>query len=462
MSRRMAVVVSVVAVFVLLTLVGVWFYVRDIAPYVVQANGFAAKTYCSSRYVSGREASDIYATELARPELNLIAISEDADNRIVRAGVTLGGRFNGVGLLSSAAVYRPGLGCTIAVGVDPEELSRHLIDSPNMRLDMPWQQPLTDMPSRPNAAAQAYVRAQFERGVGTRALLVWHRGNLVAEQYGDGIESTTPLIGWSMAKSVTHALLGIAVREGWVDIEEQGLLPQWQDHRAAISVDDLVRMSSGLEFDETYDPGHDPTAMLFAASSTAAFAADKPLEAEPGSEWKYSSGTTNILAALVTDRARTHTGLSPAQFADRYLFSPLGTRSFVVEPDTVGNLIGSSFAWATARDWLRFGLLYMNDGVWQGQRILPAGWATYAASMTDGSDGAYGAHFWINGKPETGGPRPMPSLPADTLYASGFEGQDVVVIPSQDLVVVRLGFTPSEAVWDLETHLPELLRALNP
>ena len=449
-----------------LALVLAWFYYFLLLPYVSEATGFAAKTHCSGRYVSGRSALSILDEELNRPELSAIAVHEDRDRKLVTARINLTGVYgddedHSEDDMASTAVYRPGLGCTLVTGVDVLQLGIDLDDSPDIRALPPWQQALTELPTRPQAGAIAYVRKQFERDVGTRALLVWHGGALVAEQYAAGILNTTPLTSWSMSKSVVHALLGIAVREGWMGVEDDTLMPQWaSDKRAKVSLDDLLRMSSGLRFDETYDLGHDVVSMLYNSWSASEYAAAMPLDFEPGSHWSYSSGTTNILARVLGDKVRAETGLSPAQFARQYLFDKLDTPSFTMEVDASGNLLGSSFAWATARDWMKFGVLYLYDGEFLGHRFFPEGWTGYAASFTPHSKGKYGAHFWTNHPDENTDERPMPSLPADTYFAGGFNGQNVVVIPSRDLVVVRLGFTPEPSDWDLDTHLPELLEAL--
>lgn len=433
---------------------------------ISQASGFVAKTYCSNRFIAGRTAESIIADELNRPELALIGIEEYTELKAATAYIKLGPLsatgYGGRPGLSATAIYRPGLGCTLAIGIGAAELAADLTASPDTQAPPPWQLPPTPLPADTNAAAAGYVNSEFVRQPGTRALLVWHKDRLIAEQYAEGFSASTPLISWSMAKSVTHALLGIAVQQGWLNTEDAGLLRQWRDDdRRNIRLHDLVQMRSGLKFDEVYDLGNDAVRMLYATHSASDYAAEMPLERRIGEHWQYSSGTSNILARVIGDTVRQHTRLSPAQFARQYLFDPLGTESFTTEPDAGGNLLGSSYIWATARDWLIFGRLYLNDGWWQGRRILPPGWADAAAEATPHSNGTYGGHFWINGLNDSGR-RVMPNLPADTYYASGFEGQDVVIIPSLELVVVRLGLTPLESDWDLNTHLSPLLALLKP
>lgn len=428
-----------------------------------QANGYAAKTYCSVRYISGRMGADILQHELGRSEVAALNIREHDHLQAVTSSVPLPLATTSFGKawgLSATAVYRPGLGCTLAVDVGAEELAADLSDSPDPQATPPFELLPTALRTRPKGEVQSYVQGEFSRESGTRALLVWHRNRLIAEHYAADFSAQTPLTSWSMAKSVTHALLGIAVQQGWMSTESRNLLPHWsEDGRRDIRIEDLVRMQSGLEFDETYDIGHDAVEMLYATHSAAAFASSKPLAYPIGTHWQYSSGTTNILARLVGRTAQEQTRLSAAQFARQYLFAPLQTPSFVAEQDAAGNLIGSSYIWGTARDWLQFGRLYLQDGIWDGRRILPQGWAAHAAAPAEHSSGQYGGQFWINGL-DPDGERVMPALPADLYYASGFEGQDVVIVPSMDLVVVRLGFTPAESDWNLNTHLAPLLRLL--
>jgi len=227
-------------------------------------------------------------------------------------------------------------------------------------------------------------------------------------------------------------------------------VPEWQgadDPRAAITVDQMLRMSSGLEFDETYAVGTDVTRMLSLEPNAGRFAAAKPLAHEPGEVWAYSSGTSNILAQVI----RETVGGAPQDhynFAQDNLFGPIGATSFRLETDASGTHIGSSYIYATARDWARLGQLYLEDGIWNGVSILPQGWVDYSRTPTSNNPYRnYGAHFWLNRDPVSGTPpdatfpAPMwPDAPRDAYSMNGFQGQHVVIIPSQDLVIVRLGF----------------------
>jgi CubicO group peptidase (beta-lactamase class C family) len=275
----------------------------------------------------------------------------------------------------------------------------------------------------------------------THALLVVQHGKIVAEHYRDDFTATSTFPSWSKAKSITQALIGILVREGKIDIHARADVPEWQDPsdpRHAITLDQLLRMSSGLAFREEYtdQAPSDVIEMLWGAGKedTGAFAASFPLEHGVGSSWSYSSGTTNIVARCAA-RALGVSGAEFETFMRRELLDPIGMASADPKFDDAGTFIGSSFCFATARDFAKFGTLYLRDGVWDGRRILPEGWVDYARTPTPQTpemleaDGAYGAHWWL----ERGGP--------GSFSANGFEGQFTIVVPDCDLVMIRHGKT---------------------
>lgn len=285
----------------------------------------------------------------------------------------------------------------------------------------------------------------------TFAVLVVHRGRIVAERYQGALEhfdrpptpvtAETPLLSWSMAKSVLHAGVGLLVGAGRLDLDAPAPVPEWADPgdpRHAITLRQLLAMRDGLDFAEEYVEGNvsDTIEMLFGdgQSDMAHFAAERPLAAPPGTRFNYSSGTSNIISGIV---ARTvGPGESYARFLHSRLFGPLGMTSADPEFDEAGTWVASSTLRASARDYARFGLLYLRDGMWDGVRLLPSGWVDDARTwVSEDPDDAspYGAHWW--------------GVAGDTLgtfRASGFEGQSITLCPSLDLMVVRLGKTPHE------------------
>lgn len=302
------------------------------------------------------------------------------------------------------------------------------------------------------ALGQAFANPPPSDVGATHALVVIHRGELVAERYDAAAGSETTLPSWSMAKSVLHALVGILVREGRLEIEAPADVPAWQqegDPRRTITLDQLLRMSSGLRFDEEYtDPdGSSTIQMLFGPGrdDVAAFAADFELLHEPDTVWSYSSGTSNIVAEIVGRRVGGgETGMRA--FMKSELLDRIGMRSAKPRFDAAGTWLGSSFLFASARDFARFGLLCLRDGVWEAKRILPEGWMDYARTPTPASGGEYGAHFWL----ATDG--------TGTFSANGYRGQYTVIVPERDLVIVRLGTSMPEQKRGTLLLLSELIQ----
>jgi CubicO group peptidase (beta-lactamase class C family) len=275
----------------------------------------------------------------------------------------------------------------------------------------------------------------------TSALVVVHRGRLVREQYAPELNARSTLISWSMAKSILQCAVGVLVREGRCDVQRAADVPEWSergDPRSDLTLDQLLRMSSGLHFVEDYvdEIGSDCLRMLFGRGKedVAAYAAAQPLEHPPDSFWNYSSGTSNIVSRAVGGVVGGGQPGMEAFLRDEIL-ERIGMRSATLRFDEAGTWIGSSFVFATAQDFARFGYLYLRDGVWAGERMLPAGWVDYARTVTPASDGEYGAHWWL-------------SLDGSgRFHASGYRGQYIVVDPARDLVVVRLGgSTPEQRV----------------
>jgi CubicO group peptidase (beta-lactamase class C family) len=336
-----------------------------------------------------------------------------------------------------------------------------LVPLPHQPDDVPW--PTTAWPTASLPAGIA--TPAFERALAavdardaalgeTRAIVVIHRGKLVAERYMAGYTAETPLLSWSMAKSVTQALVGIAVRRGLVDIDKPMGNTHWRsdDPRAAIPWRAWLNMVDGQKYSEIGAPDptrNDAARMLFGEGrlDVAAFAASLPLAHPPGSHWNYNSAGINLIADAL-GRALVPVGDANMRRARMFalmkgeLFDAIGMTSAEPEFDRTGTFIGSAFVYATARDWAKFGYLYLRDGVWDGRRILPEGWVDFARTKTTAGDcDIYGAGFWITASEGAG--KPFPSLvqdgPRDLFIAQGHEGQLVVIVPSKDLVVVRLG-----------------------
>jgi CubicO group peptidase (beta-lactamase class C family) len=294
----------------------------------------------------------------------------------------------------------------------------------------------------------------------TRALVVVHGDRIVAERYAEGFDAKMPLIGWSMSKTATNALVGLRVKDGKLALSNRALLPEWRrqdDSRRDITLNQLLRMTSGLRFDESYDDElSDVTQMLFVEEDAGKFAASKPLEFPPGSRWAYSSGTTNILARVL--RESFENDRDYLRFPYERLFKPLGMRSAVLQPDASGTFIASSFLYASARDWARLGLYFLRKGEWRGEQLLPETWVRSSLIPIKSAPNAeYGAHLWLR-LPDTAGSG-EPPMPDDAYYMLGHDQQIVAIIRSRDLVIVRLGLTREGGNWDHARELAPIVAA---
>jgi CubicO group peptidase (beta-lactamase class C family) len=443
--------------------------------YVYQAvpigTGYAAKYVCSSVFISKRDPATVFQDDILPVDKTLTRII-DVEVDYTQKAVTA----KALGVWSSKAIYREGCGCTLVVSATEEALRRQPLPAPAPRR-LPGKQPWPDGEAGPGLTRPAgwdekklqqamdrhFAEPGPEKKRQTRALVVIYDGQLVAERYAPGFHKDLPLLGWSMAKSVTSAILGIMVHKAMIDIRKPAPVPEWNtpgDPRRAITVDQLLRMSSGLKFEEVYKPLRGVTTMLYGSRDFGAFAAGQPLEMQPDRKWHYSSGTTNLLAKIIRLTLEA-AGQNSLSFIRQELFDRLGMTSAVFELDPSGTFVGSSYLVATPRDWARFGLLYLRDGIWEGQRILPEGWVTYSTTPTPPAPrGQYGAHFWLNaGSPGHPADRVWPRLPADAYFADGYQGQRVAIVPSRKLVVVRFGLTLNPADMGFEAFLGDILEA---
>ncbi|MBL4844418.1 MAG: serine hydrolase [Planctomycetes bacterium] len=337
----------------------------------------------------------------------------------------------------------------------PESLAANLVSLPSQPKDLAWPTLAWERgePTVSDSAAFGHHTASVfdlapDQGV-TYALLVVHKGRLVYERYAHGASPIYTQVSWSMAKSVTHALVGIAAEKGLVDLYAPAPVPEWQDdRRAEITLDQLLRMSSGLAFREEYvDPSESDAIPMLAGPGRhdmGAFAAGFPLEHDPGSVFSYSSGTSNVIGRILRDAIGGPTEM--LAFMRETLFEPIGIRTALPSFDTAGTFTASSWLHMIPEDFARFGLLYLRDGQWDGERILPEGWVDYARSPThDDGEEAYGAHWWL---------RPGGS---SVFYASGYHGQRIVLAPEKDLAVIRIGRNERDELDPIWEHVFSLI-----
>ena len=399
-------------------------YLNSLMPIIT---GYAAKNLASDVFVSGREPADVEALDLNFSFIKFTRNKVDFENHTVTS------RF----LWSkSQALYREGYGVTLLRGKNA--LARlqaqkypDVVNIPGPETLLPGDSALTD---RLAPIAKALVDDHAYNGT-PFAFIVVHQDGVVAERYREGITADTRLLSWSMGKSFTNALVGIMAGDGLVDIHAPMDIPEWQgDGRAAITLSDLMQMQSGLEWNENYGTRSDVNLMLHREEDMGLFAQSKPLMAKPGTHWYYSSGSTNIIVRYLRGRFASEEEF--LQYIHERLFDPLGIDNPCFEPDMSGTPVGSSYLYATARDFARLGHMYLHDGCVGEERLLPEHWVEYTTTPASDSKGGYGACFWLNrGKT-------YPSAPEDMYSCQGHDGQMIFIIPSKELVVVVLGYSP--------------------
>ena len=419
-------------------------YLNSLMPIIT---GYAAKNLASAVFVSGRDAADVEALDLHFSFIQYTRNKVDPEARTVTS------RF----LWSrSVAVYREGFGVTLLRG---KNTAPFLAETYPLEEEPQLPDPLlpgdSSLVSALEPVARAFVDDRAYNGT-PFALVVLHKGTVVAERYREGIAADTRLLSWSMAKSFTNALVGIMALDSLLDIHAPMAIPEWQnDGRKAITLNDLMQMQSGLSWNENYGNRSDVNLMLHREQDMGLFAQSKPLECEPGTYWYYSSGSTNIVMRYL--RGFFASDAEFLGYIRERLFHPLSIRNACFEPDMSGTPVGSSYLYVTARDYARFGQLYLDDGCVRGERILPEHWVEYTVTPASDSEGGYGAFFWLNrGKS-------LPDVPEDMFSCNGHDGQQIYIIPSREVVVVILGYSPKpDRVIDFNRLLKDILLHLEP
>ena len=415
-------------------------------------SGYAAKNMASTVFIAGRDPKSIEENDHQVPLIKLAATKEAADKQNATATV--------FGLMERKAVCSGGLGCVL---LPSGSTSRDKLPVPHRRtenanLPFPYgnnEQADTVFPEIDYEQLQKGVDLAFKQNdiQRTRTVLVAYKNHILAERYVEGFGRNTPILGWSMTKSIIATLYGILQYKGKIDLSKPADVPLWQqDDRKEITYNNLLRMQSGLAWDEDYTSISDVTRMLFMEADMSKVQMEKSAVARPGEIWNYSSGTTNLLSGIL--RSQFDSEQEYLDFPYHVLIDKIGMHSMLLETDMVGNFVGSSFGWASTRDWAKFGMLYLNRGLWNGERLFDASWVDYITKPTDHSNGRYGAHFWLN----AGGI--YPHVPHDLYSANGYQGQYVFIIPSLDMVIVRTGLA-EDPDFDINAFLSSLVSAVH-
>ncbi|CAF3605725.1 unnamed protein product [Adineta steineri] len=433
---------------------------------------FGAKYICSAVFLADRNEQQIREEDLGVPPRNYATYVVDYNDLSVTASI--------FGFYKQKAIYRNGLGATLINELTEEQVRGQTFKIPmlsNVNQDnIPWpmgnkidDDDINNFPSNINqtqiheAIDNLFIERDLTELKRTRAIVVLYDGKIIAERYAFNFSKNSKFLGWSMTKSIINALIGILVKDKKLNIDNPAPVPEWNntnDPRHSITLKHLLTQTSGINFNEDYYSESDVTQMLFSISDMTAFAASHPLKYKPGSECYYNSGTTNILSRIIRHTVGENEYHS---FPYKNLFSKLGMNDFIMEVDTSGTFVGSSYSWGTARDWARLGLLYLNNGFYNNQQILSHDWIKQSTTLAASNQyGEYGFHIWLNtGKYNDSSIRKFPNVPTDMFYFSGFDGQSVFIIPSKKLVVVRLGLTKApDGNYGADQFLKEIVSSI--
>ncbi|WP_411030793.1 serine hydrolase domain-containing protein [Spongiimicrobium sp. 3-5] len=412
-------------------------------------SGFAAKNMASSIFIANRTEQSIAKNDNNFPLIKLATANYDPK----------GTSANVFGLKERTAICRDGLGCALAQNGYQNKGSYQSPSRANLKNNLPF--PYGNNGTKDTVFAEINYN-QLQEAVDyafsvpearTRTVLVAYKNRIISEKYIDGFGPDTKILGWSMTKSVLATLYGILEYQGKLDINNNYPFKTSNDEgKAKITLNHLLRMQSGLEWDEDYGSMSDVNRMLFLEDDMTKPQAEKDLIAAPGEVWYYSSGTSNLLSGILRKHFVTYQEY--LDFPYTALIDKIGMQSMLIETDLAGNFVGSSYAWANTRDWAKFGLLYLNNGLWNGEQLFDERWVDYVTSPTPGSAGTYGGHFWLNAHGK------YPDVPRDLFSANGFQGQRVFIIPSKELVVVRTGLAEG-ANFDVNSFLANIIASIN-
>ena len=416
----------------------------------------------SGIYLQHRKQADILKEDLGNFPLSLGSFTVNEKDSSVTGSVW--------GFAKKKAIFRKGLGCTLINDFSEAVVrAQRFVLPANTYLNndsIPWPYGDKIADSFPPLINKALLQQAIENAMQatsngkpayTRAVLVLYDGKIAGEQYTPGFDKNTVMLGWSMSKSLTGALIGILVKEGRLNLNGPAPVPEWKNTaKEKITIQQLLQHTTGLDYEENYTKPCEVTNMLFKRGDMAAFAAKLPLQHEPGTVFNYSGGNTNILSRIIRHTAGEE---QYAAFPYQSLFHKINMYSILLEPDAYGTYIGSSYSYATARDFARFGLLYFNHGRWNDEQILSADWVKESIlPSTADKRKHYGYQFWLNGFSENDSTkRWYADVPADMFFADGYGGQNIYIIPSKKLVVVRLGLHNI----DDNKFLKEVIQSIN-
>ena len=407
--------------------------------------GYSAKNTASSVFIAKRSLEFTDKTDNNFSPVNLADDYINENNKSATSSV--------FGLLTRKAIYREGLGAVLTLSKEDETVLylSPKRTAPNQTTPYPYGNAAQkdtvfnniDYNKLNNTVASIFAKRQ------TRAVVVIYKDQIIAEKYAKGFNKDSRILGWSMTKSVLSTVFGVMQYQQKLDVMDKAPIDSWQnDERKNITIHNLLQMNSGLAWDENYDEISDATKMLFLERDMTKMQEEKPLTGKINASWNYSSGTSNLLSGIVRSKFKTHQEYLDYWYTN--LIDKIGMNSMILEADLAGNYVASSYAWATPRDWGKFGLLYLHQGNWNGEQIFAKDWVKYITEPTPTSNGTYGAQFWLN----AGGR--LKDVPKNMFFADGYQGQRVYILPDQDLVIVRMALS-----WmDENTFLKGILESI--
>lgn len=417
--------------------------------------GFSAKYLCSYVFNSGFDEDQVtnrYIKDKVKPLPWIWTVNVDHEQQEVRVGDVFTDN-------TSVAFYTKGKGCTLLIDrtrEDVEAIPFTASEPPEIRPEADgatnkewpygsatksYQHSAINMAELRSAADTIFNESAYEgydSRLNTTSVVIVHQGKLIYERYGQGADKHTPLLGWSMTKTITGMLIGKMADKGMLALDEPAPLPEWRDtERESITTRQLLNMAGGVLVNEDYTGFSDVTQMLYLESDQHRYAVSQPKVYEAGDHFEYSTAEANRLAAVIQNVLGSQQAVY--DFYQQELFYPLNIRHGFIEFDAYGQMVGGAYGFMTARDWARLGLLYQQKGMWNGQQVLSREWVDFALAPSEAADN-YGAQLWIN----TDGDR-WEGLP-DLRYFAGHQGQRVVLIPSHDLIIVRTGVTEDQSL----------------
>ncbi|PWJ44830.1 serine hydrolase domain-containing protein [Sediminitomix flava] len=416
-------------VLIFITSVLVIFWVTYIQPSLKVATGYAAKYMCSYTFLSNVSEKNIDNALQFFP-MAYVDFDIDKENKTVKTSI--------FGIASQQAnYYENGYNCGCVLGeLDVEDITtdkQDLASKLKAQDTLAWPQGnlvnISDSSLFDHEKLSTDLDKIMKDNPNTLAIVVAHKEELIAEKYQKGVKADSRLLGWSMTKTVGSALYGTMNAQGVLNADDPSEIKEWEnDERINISMGNLLQMSSGLDWLEDYDQLSSVTRMLYLEEDMPAYAVKSKATAKPNEKWYYSSGTSNILAKIMREKLPNYS--SYANYPYEKLFHEIGMYSATIETDNKGNHVLSSYGWATARDWTRFGLLYLYEGNWFGKQVFTSDWVKYSTTDVEDSKGTYGAQIWLNKKGDA-----IKNVPTDAFYEDGFGGQRILIIPSKEMVI---------------------------